>query len=808
LEAELAEKGKTAAEAPPGPPDGNGQKSPPAGRTTSTKAKSAARAPSKTPGKPNGAAAVVIKRIPDELVDPKPQGVKGVFYRFRPQSSPPPIPKAILDIVRMVKEQHPKTDTRGLVRAYEIAHLVHEGQMRKSGEDFISHPIGVARILAEQGMDSTTIIAAFLHDSIEDTSLELQELRTIFGDEVADIIDGLTKIDRIKFRSQEQERAENLRKMIVAMAKDMRVLIIKLADRLHNMRTIAPLAPDRREIMATETLQIYSPLANRLGMAQVRAELDDLAFQTLQPKVYEEIESLVSKRAPARDHYIEDVITHVTEKMRVVRIKADISGRPKTLYSIYDKMTNRGREFEEIFDLVGVRVLVEDLKDCYGAVGAIHSLWKPIPGRFKDYIAMPKFNLYQSLHTTVVGPEGKPLEIQIRTHTMHRTAEKGVAAHWAYKEEQGSRRSEGQAAWMRRMLELQDTEDDVEFLDTLRLDLFADEVFVFTPKGEVIELPKGATSIDFAYAIHTEVGHHCTGARVDGRLQPLSHQLQSGETIEVLTSKTGGPSRDWLDIVATPRARTKIKQWFTVQRREEALAEGKDYLTKSLRKASLPVQKMVADGSLEALAIEMKYSSLEALYVAVGEGRISANTVVRRYVKLHQVEPEAEVTAPAPVKLRAKPTSAVLVEGSGEIWTNLARCCMPVPLDPIVGFITRGRGVSVHRADCPNALTLAESSDRMVPVKWNPRVTGSFSVEIQIESLDRPGLLRDVTAAVSDTGTNILNASMSVSAGHAIIKFTFEITAPSQLITIINMVTRVEGVYEARRVTPRAVTTS
>ncbi len=758
-------------------------------------------APGPAKPKPNGA----TKMIPDEVLDPKPQGVKGVFFRFRPQSSPPSIPKPILDIVRMVKEVHPKTDTRGLVRAYEIAHLVHEGQMRKSGEPFIEHPIGVARILAEQGMDATTIIAAFLHDSVEDTSLELQELRTIFGDEVADIIDGLTKIDRIKFRNKEHERAENLRKMIVAMAKDMRVLIIKLADRLHNMRTIAPLAPDRREIMATETLEIYSPLANRLGMSQVKAELEDLAFHTLQPKVYEEIENLVTKRAPARDEYIEDVLTQVNDKMRDVRIKADITGRPKTYYSIYDKMTHRGREFDEIFDLVGIRVLVDDLKDCYGAVGAIHSLWKPLPGRFKDYIAMPKFNLYQSLHTTVVGPGGKPLEIQIRTHAMHRTAEKGVAAHWAYKEETGgvSRKADSQAAWMRRMIELQDTEDDVEFLDTLRLDLFADEVFVFTPKGEVIELPKGATSIDFAYAIHTEVGHHCTGARVDGRLQPLSHQLASGETIEVLTSKTGGPSRDWLDIVATPRARTKIKQWFTVQRREEALAEGKDYLTKSLRKASLPVQKMVADGTLEALALDMKYTGVDQLYLAVGEGRISANTVVRRYLKLHQIQPELEMVAPAPVKLRAKPTSSVLVEGSGDIWTNLARCCMPVPLDPIVGFVTRGRGVSVHRADCPNAVTLGEASGRMVPVKWNPRVSGSFAVEIQVESLDRPALLRDVTAAVSDTGTHILNASMTVSAGHALIKFTFEITAPSQLITIINMVNRVEGVYEARRVTPR-----
>ncbi len=782
------------------PSEPNGGKPAKPRSTAKSVARTASKSAPKPAPKPNG----VAKLIPHEVLDPKPQGVKGVFFRFRPQSSPPAIPKEILDIVRTVKENHPKTDSRGLVRAYEIAHLVHEGQLRKSGEEFIQHPIGVARIVAEQGMDSTTIVAAFLHDSVEDTSLELQELRTIFGDEVADIIDGLTKIDRIKFRSQEQERAENLRKMIVAMAKDMRVLIIKLADRLHNMRTIAPLAPDRREVMATETLEIYSPLANRLGMAEIRAELEDLAFRTLQPKVYGEIASLVSRRAPAREEYIEDVIGQVSDKMRDVRIKAAISGRPKTLYSIYDKMTNRGREFDEIFDLVGVRVLVDDLKDCYGAVGAIHSLWKPLPGRFKDYIAMPKFNLYQSLHTTVVGPQGKPLEIQIRTHAMHRTAEKGVAAHWVYKEGSSGRRAEGQAAWMRRMLELRDTEDDVEFLDTLRLDLFADEVFVFTPKGEVIELPKGATSIDFAYAIHTEVGHRCTGARVDGRLQPLSHQLASGETVEVLTSKAGGPSRDWLDIVATPRARTKIKQWFTVQRREEALAEGKDYLTKSMRKASLPVQKMVADGSLEALAIEMKYASVEALYVAVGEGRISANTVVRRYLRLHQVQPEAEMVSPAPVKMRAKPTSAVLVEGSPDIWTNLARCCMPVPLDPITGFVTRGRGVSVHRVDCPNAMTLGEGNSRLVPVKWNPRVSGSFSVEIQIESLDRPGLLRDVTAAVSDTGTNILNASMSVNAGHAIIRFTFEITAPSQLITIVNMVNRVEGVYEARRVTPRA----
>ncbi|MGQ0678445.1 MAG: RelA/SpoT family protein [Actinomycetota bacterium] len=745
-----------------------------------------------------------IGNIPEEVLDHA-RNVKGVFYRFRPQSAPPPIPREILDIVRLVRTNHPRAETRGIVRAYEIALAVHEGQKRKSGEDFIEHPVGVARILADQGMDPLTIIAAFLHDSVEDTSLELQEIRTIFGDELTEVIDGLTKIDRIKFRSKEQERAENLRKMILAMARDMRVLIIKLADRLHNMRTIEALPASRREVIATETLEIYAPLANRLGMQQIRAELEDLGFRTLHPKVFAEIEQMVIDRQPTRETYIKEVIATVGEKMREVKIKADVTGRPKNYYSIYEKMAVRGREFDEIFDLVGVRVIVEDLKDCYGAIGAIHGLWKPIPGRFKDYIAMPKFNLYQSLHTTVIGPEGKPLEIQIRTRHMHRTAEQGVAAHWAYKEDGGGQRSDGQAAWMKRMLELQDTEDDAEFLSTLRLDLFAEEVFVFTPKGEVIELPKGATPIDFAYSIHTEVGHHCSGARVDGRLVPLTHQLSSGETAEVLTSRSGGPSRDWLEMVATPRARNKIKQWFTAQRREEALTEGKDYLIKGLRRASLPVQKMVADGTLDALAHELRYPSLDALYVAVGEGRMSATTIVRRYLRDHQAPPDVEPALPSPTsRLRPRPQSSkgVKVEGIDDIMVKMARCCMPVPLDPIMGFVTRGRGISVHRADCPNALLLSSETDRMAGVSWDPRVSGSFAVEIQIEALDRPKLLRDVTTAVSDTGINILNASSQVANGLAIIRFTFEISNPSQLATIINLARRVETVYDAYRVTP------
>lgn len=777
----MADKGKTATGPPAGPEKGD--------------------APTSTAPPP--------RLIPDEVLDARAEarGVKGVFYRFRPQAPPPQIPREILDIVRMVRTHHPKADTRGIVRAYEVAHLVHEGQKRRSGEAFIMHPIGVARLLAEQGMDATTIIAAFLHDSVEDTSLELSELRTIFGDEVAEIIDGLTKIDRIKFRTKQQERADNLRKMIVAMARDIRVLIIKLADRLHNMRTIDPLPPERRKVIASETLEIYAPLANRLGMQEMRAELEDLAFKTLLPKVYGEIHQMIMARQPAREEQLKQVIDQVSQKMRDLRLKADVVGRPKTYYSIYEKMALRGREFDEIFDLIGVRVILEanDQKSCYAAVGGIHSLWKPIPGRFKDYVAMPKFNLYQSLHTTVVGPGGKPLEIQIRTAQMHRTAEKGVAAHWAYKEDPEPRHKDSQSAWMRRMLELQDNENDTEFLDTLRLDLYSDEVFVFTPKGEVIELPRGATSIDFAYAIHTEVGHHCAGARVDGKLVPLSHELASGETVEVMTSKNGTPSRDWLDIVATPRARSKIKQWFTVQRREEALAEGKYHLLKALRRASLPIQKMVADGTLEALAKDLNYSSMDMLYVAVGEGRLSAYTVVRRASKALGVEQIPEPVRP-PAKAKPKPASlnVVQVEGMDDIWVKLARCCMPVPLDPIMGFVTRGRGVSVHRADCVNAQELGEDSSRVVKVKWDPKVSGTFSVEIQVEALDRPKLLRDVTSSVSDTGTNILSASMNVKNGLNLIKFTFEITNPSQLTTILNMLRRVEGVYDAYRVTPQA----
>jgi GTP pyrophosphokinase len=716
-----------------------------------------------------------------------------------------PTPKEIEDIVREVKVHHPKADVREMVRAFELAKVAHEGQFRKSGELFIEHPIGVARILARLGMDSTSIVGALLHDAVEDTDVELEDIEASFGAEVALIIDGLTKLDKIQFRSKEQERAENLRKMIVAMAKDLRVLIIKLADRLHNMRTLTALAPAKRDHVATETLEIYAPLADRLGMQPIRAELQDLAFKTLHPKPYEEIQQMVAQRQPEREVYLQQVVGEVQARLREVRVRGLVSGRPKHFYSIYEKMVIRDREFDQIFDLVGVRIIVESERDCYAALGAIHSLWKPVPGRFKDYIAMPKFNLYQSLHTTVIGPEGKPLEVQMRTRDMHRMAEWGVASHWRYKEDpkgdKGASTDE-QAAWMRRMLELGQTEDDAEFLDTLRLDLFAGEVFVFTPRGDIIQLAQGATPVDFAYAIHTEVGHACAGARVDGRLVPLDHQLSSGETVQIVTSKTtSGPSRDWLKVVVTPRARTKIRQWFTKERREEAIAEGKDALAKALRRAGLPVQKIVAGDQLQKIAAELRLRDLDSFYGAIGEGRTSVNTVVARLLR-NQVEPLVEEPI-LPSKIRTKPTttSGVVVEGVDDVLAKLARCCMPVPGDPIVGFITRGRGISVHREDCIN-VELSPERERLVDVKWDPRVTGLFPVSIGVEALDRPKLLRDISTAISEFGVNILSVSSSTLKGIAHFRFTVGLADPLSLGSILLGVRRIESVYDAFRVTP------
>jgi guanosine-3',5'-bis(diphosphate) 3'-pyrophosphohydrolase len=731
---------------------------------------------------------------------------------FRPSdASPDPFDA----LARAIRTRNPKADLRDVERAYRFAAEAHAGQKRLTGEDFVEHPVAVAGILADLGMDPITLQAALLHDVVEDTSVPLDAVRDEFGEQVASMVDGLTKLDRIRFRSREQEQAENVRKMIIAMARDIRVLLIKLADRLHNMRTLDVFSRQKQHEKATETLEIYAPLAHRLGVYKIKWELEDLSFRALHPRRYQEIQNLIEKREGERQDFVDAVIEQVKAKLREAKVKADITGRPKHLYSVYEKMVLRGREFNEIYDLVGIRVLVDSLRDCYAALGALHALWKPVPGRFKDYIAMPKFNMYQSLHTTVIGPGGRPLELQIRTNSMHRTAEYGIAAHWRYK---GSGRrsakedaaAEEELAWLGRMIEWQqEMSDPREFMEGLRIDLYSGQVFVFTPKGDVVNLPAGATPIDFAYAIHTEVGHRCVGARVSGRLVPLDYELQTGDSVEVITSKAldAAPSRDWLSIVKSPRARTKIRQWFSRERREDALETGKDLLQRALRKQSLPVVRLTSDAVMQQVAADLKYPDLDSLYVVIGEGHVSPQSVVSRLVRLvsDEAEEEAEeIPAVRPVKIPKRETSGVMVQGRSDVWVKLSKCCTPVPGDEIVGFVTRGLGVSVHRRDCPNVKTLSREPDRLIDVDWRVGVATSFAVSIQVEALDRTKLLRDVATVLGDMHVNILSASTHVGKDRiTTLRFTFELGDITHLSSILAAVRRVEGVFEAYRIVPR-----
>ncbi|MEX2457557.1 MAG: bifunctional (p)ppGpp synthetase/guanosine-3',5'-bis(diphosphate) 3'-pyrophosphohydrolase [Actinomycetota bacterium] len=718
-------------------------------------------------------------------------------------------------LIRTIKSYNPKADAKLLQRAYDFAEASHRGQTRKSGGPFIEHPLQVAGILADLGMDETTLVAALLHDVVEDTTSGLEEIVEEFGPEIGAIVDGLTKLDKITYRSREAEQAENVRKMIVAMAQDIRVLIIKLADRLHNMRTLDALAPEKQHQKAVETLEIYGPLAHRLGIHQLKWELEDLAFATLHPKRFDEIQNLVGKRDHERASYLDIVTEAVHGKLRESKVKADVAGRPKHLYSVYEKMVLRGKEFSEIYDLVGIRVLVDSVRDCYAALGAIHALWKPIPGRFKDYIAMPKFNMYQSLHTTVIGPEGRPLEIQIRTHAMHRTAEWGIAAHWRYKDGKETKESkrgaeEQDLSWLAQMLEWQrETQDPAEFMQSLKIDLYKGQVFVYTPKGDVVSLPAGATPIDFAYSIHTEVGHRCIGARVSGRLVPLDYTLQTGDTVEVFTSKAqdAAPSRDWLSVVTTPRARSKIKQWFSRERREDALETGRDLLQRTLRRQGLPLKRHATEELMARVAADLKYPTLDALYVAIGAGHVSPQSVVTRLTKMLSEEPEEEqdeLVIARPVDIRRQPTQGVVVPGASDVWVRLARCCEPVPGDEIVGFVTQGQGVSVHRTGCPNARALTERSpDRMLGVAWRPGKPTSFVVSIQVEALDRTRLLRDVAQVLSDQHVSILSANTTVGRDRvATLRFTFELADIAHLSSILSAVKRVDSVFDAARVTP------
>ncbi|MFJ1653107.1 RelA/SpoT family protein [Streptomyces sp. NPDC088337] len=733
-------------------------------------------------------------------------------------------------LLRIVRSNDPKIENstlRQIERAYQVAERWHRGQKRKSGDPYITHPLAVTTILAELGMDPATLMAGLLHDTVEDTEYGLDQLRRDFGDTVALLVDGVTKLDKVKFG--EAAQAETVRKMVVAMAKDPRVLVIKLADRLHNMRTMRYLKREKQEKKARETLEIYAPLAHRLGMNTIKWELEDLAFAILYPKMYDEIVRLVAERAPKRDEYLAIVTDEVQADLRAARIKATVTGRPKHYYSVYQKMIVRGRDFAEIYDLVGIRVLVDTVRDCYAALGTVHARWNPVPGRFKDYIAMPKFNMYQSLHTTVIGPSGKPVELQIRTFDMHRRAEYGIAAHWKYKQEAVAGASKvrtdapkssakdkdaiNDMAWLRQLLDWQkETEDPGEFLESLRFDLSRNEVFVFTPKGDVIALPAGATPVDFAYAVHTEVGHRTIGARVNGRLVPLESTLDNGDLVEVFTSKAAGagPSRDWLGFVKSPRARNKIRAWFSKERRDEAIEQGKDAIVRAMRKQNLPIQRILTGDSLVTLAHEMRYSDISALYAAIGEGHVSAQNIVQKLVQALGGEEAAteeidESVPPSRGRARKRRSSAdpgVVVKGVDDVWVKLARCCTPVPGDPIIGFVTRGSGVSVHRSDCVNVESLSREPERILDVEWAPTQSSVFLVAIQVEALDRSRLLSDVTRVLSDQHVNILSAAVQTSRDRvATSRFTFEMGDPKHLGHVLKAVRGVEGVYDVYRVT-------
>jgi len=781
-------------------------------------------------------------------------------------------------VIAAYLKRHPGDDISLIVRAAETATVAHAGQTRRSGEPYVTHPIAVAGIVANLGLDAQTVAAALLHDAVEDTGVTTDAIERDFGPSVAVIVEGVTKLDRLQFDSKEAQQAATVRKMLVAMANDWRVLIIKLADRLHNMRTLSVMPEWKQRRTAQETLDIYAPLAHRLGIQGVKWQLEDLAFATLHPKRYAEIEQMVASRAPLRDEFLARVLVSVRERLEASGVNAEVTGRPKHLWSIYEKMVVRGKEFDELHDLVGIRVIVESEKDCWAALGSIHAIWPPVQGRFKDYINSPKFNLYQSLHTTVIGLDGKPIEVQVRTHEMHRRAEYGIAAHWGYKEnavrgEAGMapthragdvprgtvartrRRKDGKSKdgsskkapqmtsaqraelverdrraerlalaketssttaeieWMQRIVDFQnETTDPIEFLEALKLDLEEDEVYVFTPKGKVIALAANSTPVDFAYSIHTEVGHKCIGAKVNGRLVPLDTRLSSADTVEIFTSKaeTAGPSRDWLHVVASSRARSKIRQWFSRERREDAIELGRDELVKELRREGLPVQKLASAQTLAELAGTMNYADADALHAAIGDNRISARAVTQRILRELRggtIEEQLPVTA-RQQHIASRPgrgaSVGVYVEGLDDMMVRLSRCCTPVPGDEIIGFVTRGRGVSVHRADCANAASLASRSrERLIEVEWDHRSSGVFVATIEVVAIDRSRLLADVTKVVSEHHLNIVSANTQTDADRiSRMRFDVELADPAHLESVLNLIRHLDAVYDVYRILP------
>ena len=729
----------------------------------------------------------------------------------RPRANP------VLDpLLSIHRRYHPKADVELLNRAYETAERLHEGVYRKSGDPYITHPLAVATICGELGMDTTTVGAALLHDTVEDTELSVEELSNDFGPEVARLVDGVTKLDKVALGAAAE--AETIRKMIVAMAEDPRVLVIKVADRLHNMRTMRFLPPEKQAKKARETLDVIAPLAHRLGMASVKWELEDLAFAILYPKKYEEIVRLVADRAPSRDRALNEITSHLMSELKANGIEAEVMGRPKHYWSIYQKMVVRGHDFNEIFDLVGVRVLVDNLHDCYAAVGVVHSLYSAMPGRFKDYVSNPRFGVYQSLHTTVMTDTGRPLEVQVRTHEMHYNAEFGVAAHWRYKETKGSHKGDqaevDQMAWMRQLLDWQkEAADPNEFLDSLRYDLTSQQIFAFTPKGDVVNLPAGSTPVDFAYAVHTEVGHRCIGAKVNGKLVALESELKSGDRVEIFTSKdqNSGPSRDWQEFVVSPRAKSKIRQWFAKERREEYLEAGRDALAAEVQRGGLPLHRLFTAESMRRVATQLHYPDVDALYTAIGAGNVSAQHVSKLLVEMFGNEDDAvdALVARTPITGLVQNASrstgpAILVQGSPDVMAKLAKCCQPVPGDEIFGFVTRGGGVSVHRVDCTNAAKLKTEPERVIDVQWNAgdAQAGASHATLQVEALDRNGLLAEMTGVLSEQKLPII--ALSSRAGDdriATIRVTIEVSDIKQLGSTMNQIRNVEGVFDIYRVT-------
>lgn len=726
-----------------------------------------------------------------------------------------PVLEPLLSIHR---EFHPKADVEALSRAYETAEQLHEGVFRKSGDPYITHPLAVATIAAEIGMDTTTLIAALLHDTVEDCEgYTLENLTADFGEEVARLVDGVTKLDKVALGAAAE--AETIRKMIIAMATDPRVLVIKVADRLHNMRTMRFLPPEKQAKKAKQTLEVIAPLAHRLGMANVKWELEDLSFAILYPKKYDEVVRLVADRAPSRDRYLQDISNTLRKGLRESNINAEVMGRPKHYWSIYQKMMVRSKDFDEIFDLVGIRILVDDLNSCYAAIGVVHSLFSAMPGRFKDYISAPKFGVYQSLHTTVMGEAGNPLEVQVRTHEMHFNAEYGIAAHWRYKETKGSHSSEeselDHMAWMRQLLDWQkEAADPNEFLDSLRYEMTSQQIFVFTPKGDVINLPIDSTPVDFAYAVHTEVGHRCIGAKINGKLVALESKLKSGDRVEIFTSKdeNAGPSRDWQEFVTSPRAKAKIRQWFAKERREEFIEVGRDALAAEVQRGGLPMHRLFTAQSMKAVAKELHYPDVDSLYAAIGSGNIAAGNVANRLIATFGDVDDAADTLAARTPLSELVTAkthavegstGVLVDGSPDVMAKLAKCCMPVPGDQIFGFVTRGGGVSVHRTDCTNAAKLREEPERLIPVAWASEGHGSvFQVTLQLEALDRSGLLMELTRVINEQRVSVVAMNSHASEDHvATVRFTFTVSNTKQLGALMTQLRNAEGVFDVYRVT-------